>query len=178
MLISGINIEEGFGLAFRIMQDFNLSASKSFGSTAKYLAGNNRLQSVEKLIDCIRSNNGRDTSFCDEIIMLAVQTAVAAAPAPSLGGDASVAAAGGSAGGAELKAQLNNLIRLIEDIGTKITCYIIGGQLKTAYLKAVEHNRLSDVRRILRKAEQSNQIYVKKLCEAKLKISSVSSSKT
>lgn len=168
VLISGINVEEGFGLAFRIIQDFNLSTTKSFGSTAKYLAANNRLKSVEKLIECIRSNNGQDSSFCDEIILLAVQTAVATSQ--QLVG---VPAAGSSP---ELKAQLWNLILLIEDIGTKITCYIIGGQLKTAYLKAVEHNRLSDVRRILRKAEETNQLYVKKLCEAKLKISSGGSS--
>lgn len=181
VLISGVNIEEGFGLAIRILQDFNLSTTKTFGSTAKYLAGNNRLKSIEKLIDCIRSNNGSDTSLCDEIILLSIQTVIASinllSPSSGGGGAGSSTTTSPPGNSSELKTQMANLIRLIQDIGTKITCYILSGQLKTAYLKAVEHNRLSDIRRILRKSEQMNQLHVKKLCEAKLKISSNNSDK-
>lgn len=164
MLISGVNIEEGFGLAFRILQDFNLSTTESFGNTAKYLAGNNRLQSIEKLVDCIRSNNGSDTSFCDKIILLSIQTVIASANVSESSSTSPTTS--------EIKSQMAKLINLIQDVGTKITCYILSGQLKTAYLKAVKHNRLVDVKRILRKAEQMNQQHVKKLCEAKLKASS------
>lgn len=54
-IISGCNIDEGFGLAFRIIQDFNLSPIKVYGITAKYLSAHNRLQNVEKLIENIIS---------------------------------------------------------------------------------------------------------------------------
>lgn len=157
-LICGTNIVEGFGLSFRIIQDFNLSTSKAFGGTAKYLASNNRLNSVEKLIDCIKSNNGCDPSFYDEIILLAIQTAVSSSTIALHNN-------------VELKAHLTNLIKLINDIGTKITCHIIACQLKSAYLLAVQHNRLNDVKRVWRQADQTNQNHIKKLCEKKLNIS-------
>lgn len=155
-LICGKNIEEGFGLSFRIIQDFNLSMSKVYGATAKYLTSNNRIIDIEKLIECIKSNNAGDddmhNNYCDEIICVSVQTAV-------------------STYGPQIKSTLDNLIRFVCDIGLKISCHIQSGQLKSAYLLAVQHNRLNDVRKVLRQAETTNQIHVKRLCEKKLNLS-------
>ncbi|KAG4076849.1 hypothetical protein HA402_006559 [Bradysia odoriphaga] len=154
-IIAGSNINAGFGLAFRIIQDFNLSPIKVYGITAKYLSGQGRLDDVETLIENIKSDSDSNEALCDEIISLAVQTAVASlqlnAPIKQLIGQ-----------------QIELLLRHVTDIGIKISCHIAGGQLKSAYLLAVQYDRYNDVRKVLRKAEQTNQKHIKKLCEKKL----------
>ena len=151
ILICGTNIEEGFGLAYRIIQDLSLDADKIYGITSKYLSLNNRLHDVEKLIDCIKSNSSKpETVICDKILSLAVQTAFSAHLTT------------------HQKSVMENLIRLISDVGVQINCHIMSGQLKAAYLLAVNHRRTNDIRRIARHAESMNQPQVKKLCEKKL----------
>lgn len=152
ILICGANVEEGFGLAYRIIQDMNLNADKIYAIVTKYLSVNNRLQDVEKLVNCIKSNrNHPDTKLCDEILSLAVQSALSNHTSPQ-----------------RTKTIIENLIRLISDISMQIDCHILSGQLKAAYLLAVQHKRMADIRRILRYAEKTNQIQIKKLCEKKL----------
>lgn len=152
ILICGSNIEEGFGLAYRIIQDLTLNSDKIYAIVTKFLSLNNRLHDVEKLIDCIKSNsNHPDNQLCDEILSLAVQTAF------SVQGNQH-----------HMKATIENLIRLIDDIGIQIDCYILSGQLKSAYLLAVQHKRVPDIKRILRNADKTNQLQIKKLCEKKL----------
>lgn len=151
-LICGINIEEAFGLAYRIIQDFNLSTSKVYSITAKYLAGNGRLEAVEQLVCCIKSN-AVQADICDEIVALAINTAISVQPIE-----------------ATIKVLIEKLIRQIADVGIKINCHIVSGQLKSAYLLAVQNNRLNDVRKVLRHAVQTNQTHIKRLCEKKLNI--------
>lgn len=151
ILTCGTNIEEGFGLAYRIIQDLSLAADKIYSITTKYLSMNGRLQDVEKLVDCIKSNTTRqDTTMCDGLLELAIQTAL------------------GVHGAQKIKSTIDNLIRLIDDVAMQIECHIIAGQLKAAYLLAVAHRRPYDIRRIARLAEKTNQPHIKKLCEKKL----------
>lgn len=154
ILISGSNIEEGFGLAYRIIQDLSLAADKIYSITTKYLSLNNRLQDVEKLIDCIKSNSARqEASICDSLLELSIQTALGVH---------------GAHGILQFKSTLDNLIRLIGDVAMQIDCHIIAGQLKAAYLLAVANRRPHDIKRIARLAEKANQPHIKKLCEKKL----------
>lgn len=112
-LICGKNIEEGFGLAFRIIQDFHLNSMKVYGITTKYLASSSKISDVEKLIDCVKSNN--DSDNCDELLFLAVETAI-------------------DCNGNQLKSSVDCLIRLVKDVAVKINCQIKSGHLKSAYL--------------------------------------------
>lgn len=115
---------------------------------------NGRLNDVEKLIDCIKGNtNQPDTQLCDEILSLAVQTALNAHS---------------SHGQLPVKLSVETLIRAIDNIALQIDCYILAGQLKSAYLLAVQHKRMPEIRRILRHADKNNQPQIKKLCEKKL----------
>lgn len=152
-MICGTNIEEGFGLAYRIIQDMSLNADKIYAIATKFLSMNNRLHDVEKLVDCVKGNSTQpDKKLCDEILSLAVQTAYSSTQGSPH----------------QTKVAIEHLIRLINDIATQIDCYILSGQLKAAYLLAVQHKRIVDIRRILRHAEKTNQMQVKKLCEKKL----------
>lgn len=152
ILICGANVEEGFGLAYRIIQDMGLNSDKIYAIATKYLAVNNRLHDVEKLVNCIKGNsNQSDTKLCNEILSLAVQSALSNHTSPQ-----------------RTKAAIENLIRLITDVSIQIDCHILSGQLKAAYLLAVQHKRVADIRRIFRYAEKTNQTQIKKLCEKKL----------
>ncbi|XP_068156330.1 LOW QUALITY PROTEIN: zinc finger FYVE domain-containing protein 26 homolog [Drosophila tropicalis] len=153
VLLCGKNIEEGFGLAYGILQDYKLVPIKVFGATAKNLARNERLNEVERLLDCIASNNGGPGSSteCDEIISIAINAAV-------------------NTHLPEIKLILERLIKRIASVELRISSFIYLGQLKSAYLLAHKHERLLDIRKILRQAELTNQIHIKKLCERKLQI--------
>lgn len=153
-MICGANIEEGFGLAYRIIQDLNLNSDKIYAIVTKYVAQNNLLNDVEKLIECIKGNNvQKECSLCDEILSLAVQTAINVHGTHVL---------------PPFKSSIETLIRQISNSGVQIDCYILLGQLKSAYLLAVQHERKPEIRRILRHAEKHNQPQIKKLCEKKL----------
>ncbi|XP_055625095.1 zinc finger FYVE domain-containing protein 26 homolog isoform X2 [Toxorhynchites rutilus septentrionalis] len=154
VLVCGQNIEEGFGLSYRVIQDFNLNSLRVYGLTAKYFINNSQVEEVEKLIQAIVSNSSVtvDThSFCDELIKNSVEATI------SVHGNSS-----------QVKTALEALIKRISDVGLKVHCYVVTGQLKTAYLLANKHGRIGDIRKILRQAELLNQVHVKRLCETKL----------
>ncbi|XP_058811668.1 zinc finger FYVE domain-containing protein 26 homolog [Topomyia yanbarensis] len=154
ILICGQNIEEGFGLSYRVIQDFNLNSLRVYGLAAKYFISHTKVEEVEKLLQAIISNSSPtvDTSsFCDELVKVSVETAV------TIHGNS-----------AQIKTALEALIKRISDVGLKIHCYIVTGQLKTAYLLANKTGRIGDIRKISRQAEVLNQVHVKRLCEMKL----------
>lgn len=125
-----------------------------YSLTAKYFIGESQVEEVDKLLQAIVSNSAAtvDTnSFCDELIKNSVETAIAAHGSSS-----------------HVKTALEGLIKRISEVGLKIHCYIITGQLKTAYLYANKNGRIGDIRKILRQAEVLNQVHVKRLCESKL----------
>ncbi|XP_034484711.1 zinc finger FYVE domain-containing protein 26 homolog [Drosophila innubila] len=160
VLLCGKNIDEGFGLAYGIMQDYKLTFMKVFGATAKYLAKNQRLCEVDRLLDCIATNNGGSTaSDSDELLSIAINSAVHSHEP-------------------EIKQALDKLVKRIGSIELRISSYIFIGQLKSAYLLANKHERLADIRKILRQAEITNQMHIKKLCEKKLNINSTAMSPT
>lgn len=149
-----------WSLFHSIMQDYKLVPMKVFCATAKYLAKNQRLAEVERLLDCIASNNGSSSAAeADELLSIAVNAAV-------------------HSNEPETKQILDKLVKRIGNVELRISSYIFIGQLKSAYLLANKHERLADIRKILRQAEMTNQIHIKKLCEKKLNINSTPMSPT
>ncbi|KAB0805691.1 hypothetical protein PPYR_02661 [Photinus pyralis] len=146
-IVCGTNIEDGFGIAYRIITDHKLSAVKVYCQAGKQLAKSEKYNSIAQLVNCIRSSGVSDsavTDMCDEMLILAVQTLTKT----NVSGP-----------------QLDGLIKLITDRAAKISAYIESKQLKTAYLLAVKHKRMGDIRRILREAEFLNQPSIKTLCQ-------------
>lgn len=125
---------------------------KVYAATAKYLALNQRLPEIEKLLNCIYSNTGTHTQDIDEILTVAINSAV-------------------NNHEPETKTILDNLTKKIHNIDMRISSHIFIGQLKSAYLLANKYERLGDIRKILRQAEATNQVHIKKLCEKKLQMS-------
>lgn len=103
------------------------------------------------MVNCITSNKGANHKETDEILTIAINSA------PNINEPST-------------KVILDPLIKRIQSIEMKIACHIHIGQLKAAYLLAIQNNRLNDVRKIYRHAEATNQIHIKKLCEKKLSL--------
>lgn len=159
VLICGSNVTEGYGLAFRIIHDFNLDAESVYTSVVKHLAGNRQLHGVEQLIDCIRGNSvgtAPNDLLCDRILGVAVEVFCS----QSFVINSDVAS----------RELFERLVKQVTDVGIRINCHIASGQLKSAYLLAVQYERESDIRRVWRKAEKTNQTHIRKLCERKLNI--------
>lgn len=112
---------------------------------------NSRLEEVDKLINCIESNKGANHKETDEILTIAINSAL-------------------NINETSTKVVLDQYIKRIHSIEMKIACHIHIGQLKAAYLLAIQNNRLNDVRKIYRQAEATNQMYIKTLCEKRLNL--------
>ncbi|KAF5289881.1 hypothetical protein FQR65_LT02015 [Abscondita terminalis] len=146
-IVCGNNVEDGFGIAFRIIHEHKLHAVKVYCQAGRQLAKSERYTAIAQLVSCIKScgiNDSAVTDMCDEMLVLAIQTL----SKPNANGP-----------------QLDGLIKLITDRAAKISAYIETKQLKTAYLLAVKYKRVGDVRRILREAELLNQPNIKALCQ-------------
>ncbi|XP_063235572.1 zinc finger FYVE domain-containing protein 26 isoform X2 [Bacillus rossius redtenbacheri] len=149
VILSARNLEEGFGIAFRIIQDYHLNPERVYCLAGRELASDGRTGGIEQLIGCV-SGSGlpAPAGLCDEVLASCVRVL---AERPGLDADA-----------------LGRLVKLMKDVGNKISAYITCRQLKSAYLLAVKHNRLSDIRRILHEAERLGQTKIKQICLKRL----------
>uniref|UniRef100_A0A182MSL9 FYVE-type domain-containing protein n=1 Tax=Anopheles culicifacies TaxID=139723 RepID=A0A182MSL9_9DIPT len=142
-LVCGQNVEEAFGLSYRIIQDYNLDMQRVYALTAKYFINHGKIEDVGKLLDVIVGNEGSTgatdtavTAICDEIVRVSV--------------DVAITRHGTSV---HTKVALETLINRANAVAVRIHCYIVSGQLKAAYLLANRHQRTGDIRKILRQAE-------------------------
>ncbi|CAH0552131.1 unnamed protein product [Brassicogethes aeneus] len=145
-IVSGKNVEDGFDIALRIIEELKLKPAKVYCEAGKQLAKSERYAGIAQLVSSIKKSGTNDnviTDMCDEMLTLAVATFTKANVTGT---------------------KVEDLIKLISDIATKISMYIEAKQLKTACYLAIKYKRMSDVRRILREAELFNQPSIKALC--------------
>lgn len=50
ILLSGNNVPDGFGLAFRILQEYKLDNNIVYCATARYLASKRRINGIKQLL--------------------------------------------------------------------------------------------------------------------------------
>ncbi|XP_063981804.1 uncharacterized protein LOC135164934 isoform X2 [Diachasmimorpha longicaudata] len=149
-ILCGRDVEEGFGFAFRIMQDYYLSPQKVYSLVGHILALDKRVGSIEQLIKCCRSSGAPNSQVISDRVLahcvklLLDKCKAEASPSP--------------------KDQIDSLIRIINDVEMKIDSYIESKQLKAAYLLAVKHSRGQDIRKILREADRLGQGAIKSIC--------------
>ncbi|XP_035723790.1 protein DDB_G0276689-like [Vespa mandarinia] len=149
-ILCGRDIEEGFGIAFRIMQDYNLSPQKVYSLAGHILALKDNVTAVEQLIKCCRSSGASNTHvICDHVLTHCIKLILQR----SYNHSEHI-----------LKDQIDVLVRLITDIELKISAYIESKQLKAAYLLAVKYSRVQDVRKILKESDRLGQTAIKNIC--------------
>ncbi|GFG38565.1 hypothetical protein Cfor_07107 [Coptotermes formosanus] len=147
VMVCGKTVDEGFGLAFRIIKDYHLKASQIYSLAGKKLVCDGRFADIEQLIFCIQSSGLSETSsVCDDVLVQCVHTLAEKRDSTDM----------------------EPLIKLIVDPGRKISAYIKCRQLKSAYLLAVKYSRLDDVRKILHEAQKLGQTKMQQICLKRL----------
>ncbi|XP_032664873.1 zinc finger FYVE domain-containing protein 26 homolog isoform X2 [Odontomachus brunneus] len=149
-VLCGRDIEEGFGIAFRIMQDYNLPQQKVYSLAGHVLALKNNIAEIEQLIKCCRSSGAPNAYvISDHVLTHCVKLLLNRSY---------------STQDLVLKNHIDTLVRLIIDIELRINAYIESKQLKAAYLLAVKHSRAQDIRKILKESDRLGQSAIKAIC--------------
>ncbi|KAG5313582.1 ZFY26 protein, partial [Pseudoatta argentina] len=149
-ILCGRDIEEGFGIAFRIIQDYNLPQQKVYSSAGHVLALKNNIAAIEQLIKCCRSSGAPNAHIIsDHVLAHCVKLLLTHSYTEQI---------------PTLKHHIDILIRLIIDTELRINAYIENKQLKAAYLLAVKYSRAQDIRRILKESDRLGQSAIKAIC--------------
>ncbi|KAF7991123.1 hypothetical protein HCN44_002685 [Aphidius gifuensis] len=157
-ILCGRNVEEGFGIAFRIMQDYCLRSQKVYSLVGHILAMEKRITSIEQLIKCCRSSGAPNSiEISDYVLAHCVKLLL----------DKTIN--DNNNNGQYKIDEIDNLIRIIIDVELKISSYIESRQLKAAYLLAVKYSRNKDIKKILREADRLGQHAIMSICNKWLK---------
>ena len=79
LLLAGNNVNDGFGFAFRIIQEFKLDSSFIYSQAAHFFAKQHKYNSIRQLLSCIKDSGlSTDQSF-DEVIGASIRV-IAAEP--------------------------------------------------------------------------------------------------
>ncbi|XP_072751238.1 uncharacterized protein Sptz isoform X2 [Anoplolepis gracilipes] len=68
-ILCGRDIEEGFGIAFRIIQDYNLPQQKIYSLAAHVLTLKNDIAAIEQLIKCCRSSGAPNAHVISDHVL-------------------------------------------------------------------------------------------------------------
>ncbi|XP_028852607.1 zinc finger FYVE domain-containing protein 26 isoform X3 [Denticeps clupeoides] len=117
VMLGGKNIEEGFGIAYRVIQDFQLEALSVYMRVGQRLVRQRQYGAVRQLLKCVGESGTATKSDCDAIILSCVSVADKA-PADAK--------------------ELDGLILESKSSETKIKAYLQCSKLRAAYLLAVK----------------------------------------
>ncbi|XP_037550750.1 zinc finger FYVE domain-containing protein 26 [Nematolebias whitei] len=146
VMLGGKNIEEGFGIAYRVIQDFQLEAQAVYVQAGHRLVRYRQYGAVRQLLKCVGESGTATKNDCDALVLSCVS---AADKAP-----------------ADAK-ELEGLILEIKSMETKIKAYLLCGKLRPAYLLAVklEPSRAGPlVQDVLQAAEDTQDSVMRNIC--------------
>lgn len=117
VMLGGKNIEEGFGIAYRVVQDFQLEAQSVYTRAGQLLIRQRKYAAVKQLLKCVGESGTATKNDCDFLILSCVSSADKA-PADAK--------------------ELESLILEIKSTESKIKAYLSCSKLRPAYLLAVK----------------------------------------
>uniref|UniRef100_A0A8C6L1H5 Zinc finger FYVE domain-containing protein 26 n=1 Tax=Nothobranchius furzeri TaxID=105023 RepID=A0A8C6L1H5_NOTFU len=138
VMLGGKNIEEGFGIAYRVIQDFQLEAQAVYVRAGHRLVRQRQYGAVRQLLKCVGESGTATKNDCDSLILNCVKAK-----------------------------ELESLILEIKTTETKIEAYLVCGKLRPAYLLAVklESGRAGPlVRDVLQAAEEAHDSVMQNIC--------------
>ncbi|XP_023807372.1 zinc finger FYVE domain-containing protein 26 isoform X1 [Oryzias latipes] len=146
VMLGGKNIEEGFGIAYRVIQDFQLDAPAVYVRAGQRLIRQRQFASVRQLLKCVGESGSATKSDCDALLLSCV---AAADKAP-----------------ADAK-ELESLVLEIKSSENKIKAYLLCSKLRPAYLLAVklEPGQAGPlVQEVLQAAEEAQDSVMQNIC--------------
>uniref|UniRef100_H3BXK2 Zinc finger FYVE domain-containing protein 26 n=1 Tax=Tetraodon nigroviridis TaxID=99883 RepID=H3BXK2_TETNG len=146
VMLGGKNIEEGFGIAYRVIQDFQLEAQVVYTRAGQRLVRQRQYGAVRQLLKCVGESGTATKNDCDALILSYISVADKA-PADAK--------------------ELDSLILETKSTENKIKAYLLCSKLRPAYLQAVklEASRASPlVQDVLRAAEGAQDSVMQNIC--------------
>lgn len=144
VMLGGKNVEDGFGIAFRVLQDFQLDAAATYCRAARQLVEREKYSEVRQLLKCV-SESGMAAKSDGDTILLNCLEAFKRIP----------------------HQELEGLIQAIHSDDNKVQAYLTCCKLRSAYLIAVkqEHSRaMALVQQVQQAAESSGDAVVQDIC--------------
>ncbi|XP_010221175.1 PREDICTED: zinc finger FYVE domain-containing protein 26 [Tinamus guttatus] len=114
VMLEGKNIEEGFGIAFRVLQDFQLEATEVYSKVAKQLVKQQKYSEIRQLLKCVNESGAAAKNDGDNIILNCLTPF-----------------------SFSLMQDLDNLIQDMDSDENKIQAYLMCNKLRSAYLVSV-----------------------------------------
>ncbi|KAF7710798.1 hypothetical protein HF521_009670 [Silurus meridionalis] len=146
VMLGGKNIEEGFGIAYRVIQDFQLDALAVYMRVGQRLVGLREYQAVRQLLKCVSESGTGTKHDCDTIVLGCISTS--------------------DKNPADAK-ELESLILESKSIENKIKAYLMCSKLRAAYLLAVKLDPVKArllVQDVLQAAEVSSDSTMQEIC--------------
>ncbi|XP_044023406.1 zinc finger FYVE domain-containing protein 26 isoform X3 [Siniperca chuatsi] len=146
VMLGGKNIEEGFGIAYRVIQDFQLEAQAVYVRAGQRLVRQRQYGAVRQLLKCVGESGTATKNDCDALILSCVSIA--------------------DKGPADAK-ELESLILETKNTESKIKAYLLCSKLRPAYLLAVklEPSRAGPfVQDVLQAAEGAQDSVMQNIC--------------
>ncbi|KAM7376287.1 hypothetical protein PAMP_006030 [Pampus punctatissimus] len=146
VMLGGKNIEEGFGIAYRVIQDFQLEAQAVYMRAGQRLVRQRQYGAVRQLLKCVGESGTATKNDCDALILNCVSVA--------------------DKGPADAK-ELESLILETKSTESKIKAYLQCSKLRPAYLLAVklESSRAGPlVQDVLQAAEGAQDSVMQNIC--------------
>ncbi|XP_051942966.1 zinc finger FYVE domain-containing protein 26 isoform X5 [Hippocampus zosterae] len=146
VMLGGKNIEEGFGIAYRVIQDFQLEAQAVYVRAGQRLIRHRKFAAVRQLLKCVNESGTATKSDGDALILSCVEAA--------------------DKGAADAK-ELESLILETKSTENKIKAYLLCNKLRPAYLLAVKMEASKAgplVQNVLRAAEAAQDSVMQNIC--------------
>ncbi|KAM9842856.1 zinc finger FYVE domain-containing protein 26 [Aulostomus maculatus] len=146
VMLGGKNIEEGFGIAYRVIQDFQLEAQAVYVRAGQRLVRQRQYGAVRQLLKCVGESGTATKNDCDALILSCVGIA--------------------DKGPADAK-ELESLILETKSTESKIQAYLQCSKLRPAYLLAVklESSQAGPlVQNVLQAAEGAQDSVMQNIC--------------
>ncbi|XP_034498234.1 zinc finger FYVE domain-containing protein 26 isoform X2 [Ailuropoda melanoleuca] len=144
VMLGGKNVEDGFGIAFRVLQDFQLDAAATYCRAARQLVEREKYSEIQQLLKCVSESGMAATSDGDTILLNCLEAFKRIPPQ-----------------------ELEGLIQAIHSDDNKVQAYLTCCKLRSAYLIAVkqEHSRATVlVQQVQQAAKSSGDAVVQDIC--------------
>ncbi|KAM4690950.1 zinc finger FYVE domain-containing protein 26 [Rhinophrynus dorsalis] len=144
VILGGKNVEEGFGLAFRVIQDFQLDATKVYSKVCKQLVRQQHYSEILQLVKCVSESGIAAENDCDHILLKCIEEMA------DMSSD-----------------ELEKLIQGMRSDENKIKAFLTCRMMRSAYLTAVkqEHERaIQLVQEVWQAAHGLNDKVVQGIC--------------
>lgn len=144
VMLGGKNVEDGFGIAFRVLQDFQLDAAATYCRAARQLVEKEKYGEIRQLLKCVSESGMAAKSDGDTILLNCLEAFKRIPPQ-----------------------ELEGLIQAIHSDDNKVRAYLTCCKLRSAYLIAVkqEHTQAAAlVQQVQQAAKSSGDSVVQDIC--------------